>query len=198
MVSPEDLFDIETFKDDPRPFFRFAQNLYPGKIDPSPSHNFLAWLDKNNMLLRVYTQNVDGLEQQAGVHKNKVVHVHGSLLNATCMKCNAKYSAADIASDVNEGQVPLCQRLKEKKPKNRTENAAMNAQPTRTLRKRSFQQYSENNRFGASNKDDVCGGVVKPNITFFGEKLGSYVGQSLQKDYEKADALIVMGTSLSV
>jgi hypothetical protein len=43
-----------------------------------------------------------------------------------------------------------------------------------------------------------CGGIIKPNITFFGEKLNNQVGQWLQKDCNVADALLVMGTSLSV
>lgn len=152
--------------------------------------------------MRVYTQNIDGLEEQAGVDKNKVVYAHGSLLNAVCMKCNAKYIAADIAVDVKEGRVPLCRRIKEKnksKPKAKETADQIQNQPshTRALRKRSFQQYSENG-FGITTKDDTCGGVIKPAVTFFGEKLGSDVGLSLQKDWSKADALIVMGTSLSV
>ena len=52
LASPEDLFDIETFRDDPRPFFRFAHSLYPGSIEPSASHRFLAWLDRRGRLLR--------------------------------------------------------------------------------------------------------------------------------------------------
>jgi NAD-dependent SIR2 family protein deacetylase len=34
LTSPEDLFDIETFVDDPRPFYKFAKSLYPGNIEP--------------------------------------------------------------------------------------------------------------------------------------------------------------------
>ena len=67
LTCPEDLFDIEFFNDDPKPFFKFAHSLYPGSIKPSPSHNFLAWLDKQGILLRVYTQNIDALEVRAGV-----------------------------------------------------------------------------------------------------------------------------------
>lgn len=201
LASPEDLFDIETFKEDPRPFFRFAKTLYPGKIDPSPCHNFLAWLNQNNKLLRVYTQNIDGLEEKAGVDRGKVVYAHGSLLSATCLKCNARYKAADIAADVKEGRVPLCQRVKEKNTKEVSVNPQQQQQHSRPLRKRSFIQYSEEGFSSVvkdATNDGVCGGVVKPDITFFGEKLGSGVGLSLQKDWSKADALIVMGTSLSV
>ena len=68
-------------------------------------------------MLRIYTQNIDTLEQSAGVRSDKVVYAHGSLLDATCTKCKAKYSAADIASDVKSGTVPLCQRQRNKKAK---------------------------------------------------------------------------------
>lgn len=207
MASPEDLFDFETFRDDPRPFYKFAKALYPGSIEPGGSHKFLAWLDRNKMLLRVYTQNIDALEQSAGVSSSKVVYAHGSLLDAACMKCKAKYSAADIASDVQSGRVPLCQRPKNKKarPNPPSESAAKAKAPPaerrRSLRrsaKRDIVQSEIDNNFEVSMKKGLCCGVVKPNITFFGEKLGNEVGRSLQKDYEKADCLIVMGTSLSV
>jgi NAD-dependent SIR2 family protein deacetylase len=44
----------------------------------------------------------------------------------------------------------------------------------------------------------MCGGVIKPNVTFFGERLDDRVGRCLRKDSLVADALVVMGTSLSV
>lgn len=43
-----------------------------------------------------------------------------------------------------------------------------------------------------------CEGVVKPDITFFGEKLKSKVRTSIRRDVDKADLIIVVGTSLKV
>ena len=45
------------------------------------------------MLLRVYTQNIDGLETAAGVSDKKMVYAHGSLKWAKCMRCGKKKSA---------------------------------------------------------------------------------------------------------
>lgn len=45
---------------------------------------------------------------------------------------------------------------------------------------------------------DVCGGVVKPDIVFFGEDLPQRFKDLLQPDLSKCDLLIVMGTSLKV
>ncbi len=47
-------------------------------------------------------------------------------------------------------------------------------------------------------KQGLCGGVIKPNVTFFGKKLCNEVGRNLQRDSVHTDALIDMGTSLSV
>jgi NAD-dependent histone deacetylase SIR2 len=44
----------------------------------------------------------------------------------------------------------------------------------------------------------MCGGVIRPNVTFFGERLDDGVGRRLREDALVADALVVMGTSLSV
>jgi len=205
LTSPEDLFDIESFRDDPRPFFKFAHSLYPGSIEPGPSHQFLAWLNNKGMLLRIYTQNIDTLEQSAGVRSERVVYAHGSLLNATCMKCKAKYSASDIASDVQSGTVPLCRRRCKKKAKlssARSTKEASAAAPTpvkhtRILRRSSTTTKTDDN-YQSLVKQGFCCGVIKPNITFFGEKLDNDVGRRLQTDSQTADALIVMGTSLSV
>ena len=45
---------------------------------------------------------------------------------------------------------------------------------------------------------DECNGIVKPDITFYGENLPETFGQMYKMDVEQADALIVLGTSLQV
>ena len=47
-------------------------------------------------------------------------------------------------------------------------------------------------------KRGTCGGVFKPNITFFGENIPNKSIKKIEADIEKADALIVIGTSLQV
>jgi NAD-dependent SIR2 family protein deacetylase len=127
--SPEELFDIDIFTDNPTPFYKFAKSFgYYDETDNNSnneninntkhkfksstiSHYFLAQLAKNKQLRRIYTQNIDGLEILAGVPPSKIVYAHGSLANgATCMNCSALYSAHDIAEDVRFGRVPLCTR----------------------------------------------------------------------------------------
>ena len=64
-------------------------------------------------------------------------------------------------------------------------------------------QYPEEYVKDAIFKDEIprcrsCQGLVKPCITFFGESLPEEFAVGVQRDFPKADLLIVMGTSLQV
>ena len=167
--DPQELFDIHFFDDDEGiQFYKFAHALWPREnIVPSPTHRFLSALDREGRLLRVYTQNIDGLERKAKISATRIVECHGTLLTATCRgnghnessgsskrtACHAVCAAADLSADVEAHQVPRCRR---------------------------------------------CGGVWKPDVTFFGEPLVASVGKTLEKDRNKVDLLLVIGTSLQV
>jgi NAD-dependent SIR2 family protein deacetylase len=139
------------------------------------------------------------------VRSEKIIYAHGSLSNATCMKCKATYSAVDIASDVQLGRVPLCHRPRKNKAKliddtlteQLTQSTTIVQHHSMSLRRSSTKPKSADT-YEQFLRKGLCGGVIKPNVTFFGEKLDNSVGCSLEKDYDKADALLVMGTSLSV
>ena len=173
LSTPEELFHMEVFQEDPRPFYSFAKStLYASDPDFTPSHKFLALLDEMKMLRRIYTQNIDGLEVKAGISPNKVVYAHGSLSTSTCLRCKNKVETDSIRKEVLSGNVPRCKIR---------------------LRKRRKRQDNDSESIG-----QICNGVLKPNITFFGEKLNDKVRRCLESDHSKADALIIIGTSLSV
>lgn len=102
LPDPQSMFCIDYFRKDPRPFFKFAREIYPGQFKPSPSHQyvklnvymfgnhslllfsfsrFIKVLEKKERLLRNYTQNIDTLEQVIGIenviecHGNKIIFV---------------------------------------------------------------------------------------------------------------------------
>jgi NAD-dependent SIR2 family protein deacetylase len=62
----------------PRPLAPAPQELFPGGYAPTPAHFLLRLLSERGLLLRVFTQNIDGLEQLAGVPADRVVAAHGS------------------------------------------------------------------------------------------------------------------------
>ena len=69
--SPEELFDIDFFRDDPAPFYQLAHKISPGLHQPSWTHFFIVLLEQQKKLLRNFTQNIDGLEHVAGEVHNK-------------------------------------------------------------------------------------------------------------------------------
>ena len=197
LSCPEDLFDLSFFQDEPGPFYAFAKNLYYPKgedikVEPSDSHKLLALLEQRKMLLRIYSQNIDGLENMAGVSNKKIVYAHGSLRWASCTRCQRKVSAEEIMPAIRKGSVARC---KAESNSRRNSNTSTTSSATASPRE-PLQRLSKRQRVTTS--DDVCGGVFKPGVTFFGESLNDSVRRSLEADRDKVDALIVIGTSLSV
>lgn len=106
LPDPQSMFDIEYFRRDPRPFFKFAKEIYPGQFQPSPCHKFISMLDKQGKLLRNYTQNIDTLEQVAGVQR--IIQCHGSFATASCLICKYKVDCDAIREDIFNQVVPHC------------------------------------------------------------------------------------------
>ncbi|KAM6916241.1 NAD-dependent protein deacetylase sirtuin-1 [Xenentodon cancila] len=111
LPDPQSMFDIEYFRRDPRPFFKFAKEIYPGQFQPSPCHRFISMLDKQGKLLRNYTQNIDTLEQVAGVQQ--IIQCHGSFATASCLLCKHKVDCDAIREDIFNQVVPRCPRCQD-------------------------------------------------------------------------------------
>ncbi|XP_078499330.1 NAD-dependent protein deacetylase sirtuin-1 [Lissotriton helveticus] len=114
LPDPQAMFDIDYFKKDPRPFFKFAKEIYPGQFQPSLCHKFIAMLDKDRKLLRNYTQNIDTLEQVAGIQR--VIQCHGSFASASCLTCRYKVDSEAVRGDIFNQVVPRCPRCLPNEP----------------------------------------------------------------------------------
>ena len=77
LCDPQEMFDMSVFKDNPEIFYSFARELYPTMDVRKTSrvHRWIKRLERDGKLLRNYTQNIDTLEQTAGI--KKVLHAHG-------------------------------------------------------------------------------------------------------------------------
>lgn len=106
--DPRDMFDIEYFRKNPLPFYRFARALYPGQFRPTIGHKFIKCIEDHNKLLRNYSQNIDTLEKQTGI--KRVIECHGSFAQATCTNCKESVDGDIIRDDVLNQKIPLCSR----------------------------------------------------------------------------------------
>ncbi|KAJ5929455.1 hypothetical protein N7454_006405 [Penicillium verhagenii] len=196
LSDPQEVFDINIFQEDPSIFFSIAKDILPTEKKYSPTHGFIKLLQDHGKLLTNYTQNIDNIEANAGVRADKMVQCHGSFANATCVKCGFKVPGDAIFDQIKEGVIPECKLCRQ-----RIEEESLKSQGLK--RKRSSNGTQKNRKDeDSSDEDDYeipTPGVMKPDITFFGEDLPDEFGQRLlHHDRELADLVIVIGTSLKV
>ncbi|KAF9564294.1 SIR2-domain-containing protein [Agrocybe pediades] len=185
--DPQQMFDINYFRENPSVFYSFASQIYPSNFVPSPCHRFIKLIEDKGKLLRNYTQNIDTLETLAGV--KKVLQCHGSFATASCLLCRQRVPGTEIEADILNHKVPLCKSC------NPTPTAPI--KPKKTSKKKAKGQWDSDVE-DESDAPEYPAGIMKPDITFFGEKLTDDFDHSLAEDRWNVDLLLVIGTSLKV
>ena len=72
---------------------------------PNAAHGAIAELDQSGAVaLRVITQNVDGLHQQAGLPVSKLLELHGSSRSVVCTACGARTSVEEAFARIDAGE----------------------------------------------------------------------------------------------
>jgi NAD+-dependent protein deacetylase SIR2 len=176
-------------------FYHLAGDILPDLHRWTPTHQFIKLLQDKGKLLRNYTQNIDNVESHAGIQKEKMIQCHGSWATATCRKCGFNVPGEDIFDSVKAKEVAKCKRC----------IASLAApKPQGMKRKRSANGSSKPRKRSGGDSDDDSEydipepGVMKPDITFFGEKLPDAFFNTIQTDRDVVDLVIVMGTSMKV
>ena len=148
--DPDTVFDINYFRQNPKPFYQFARDFLTleDKIRPTFAHKFLAGLEAKNKLQAVITQNIDSLHQLAG--SKNIFEMHGSFWSSRCLDCGEEFDFALMKKILLEEDIPEC----------------------------------------------VCGGVIKPDIVFFGENV-KYFNEAIDAA-ANSDLFFVIGTSCVV
>ncbi len=77
--------------------------------EPNHGHHFFADLQKQNRLLGLITQNIDGLHEKSGVPEEAIIRLHGWLHTAVCLSCGEEISMDDACERVRaEDPAPVC------------------------------------------------------------------------------------------
>ncbi|KAG1864803.1 DHS-like NAD/FAD-binding domain-containing protein [Suillus subluteus] len=191
--DPQQMFDIHYFRENPAVFYHQAHLraryirliLYLLLVTDSSK-----LIEDRGKLLRNYTQNIDTLETLTGI--TRVLQCHGSFATATCIQCRRRTPGTEIEKDIMEHRVPFCTVcLEAKKEAEEVRQAAFK----KKAKKRGRKEWEE----GSDEEEEAIPvGVMKPDITFFGEKLADDFEHALEDDRDKVDLLIVIGTSLKV
>lgn len=153
---------------------------------PNPAHYALAQLELHGLLKAgIVTQNVDRLHHKAG--SLNVVELHGRNDRLACLSCSSTYNRKAVHQQLE----------------------SMNAEFMETQRQRSEDDVGKVLR--ADGDADVesdekfqvaccqrCGGVLKPQVVFFGDNVQPEVKRAAESAILSADRLLVVGTSLEV
>lgn len=102
----EQIFDINYYRYAPEPFGKLAQTLWPGEYKPTLTHKFLKALEPK--LLRIYTQNIDGLERLSGIEEKLLMECHGHFRSASCIDCQKAADIDTVKETFIKGDIPVC------------------------------------------------------------------------------------------
>jgi NAD-dependent SIR2 family protein deacetylase len=149
-----------------------------GLAQPNASHQALAVLEAQGRVELLLTQNVDRLHQRAG--SQQVIDLHGRLDQVRCMGCEQRSSRAEFQQLLLAGN-PGWEQLQ----------AAQAPDGDADLEGVDFSGF------------DVpacprCGGVMKPDVVFFGESVPRQRVETVHAHLRQADAVLVVGSSLMV
>lgn len=145
--------------------------------EPNLAHRALATMEARNLLTGVITQNVDGLHQAAG--SRRVVELHGSLGRVKCLSCGERF----------DRRVVQAQLLRDN-PGWMTELIAVAPDGDAEI--------PEDALDGFSVPSCACGGDLMPHVVFFGGHVEPTVLDEAWNVLAEADALLVVGSSLTV
>ena len=145
---------------------------------PNDGHLALAQMERDGVASGVITQNVDGLHQDAG--SLRVVDLHGRLDRVRCLQCGQAYARSAIAEQIELANPGLGRQVD-----------SSQVQPDGDVKVPSDIPFTVP-------ACDVCGGMLKPEVVFFGEFVPPSVFQSASALVSTSDALVVAGSSLVV
>lgn len=145
---------------------------------PNAAHHALAQLEREGYVSCVITQNVDNLHRAAG--NRNVIDLHGTLQHTRCLGCSAQGSRAEFQD-----------RLQESNPGWRANVAAIAPDGDARLANDGFDRFDVP-------ECAVCGGIIKPDVVFFGEAVPESRSASAKRFLAQSTALLVVGSSLMV
>jgi len=145
---------------------------------PNTAHQALARLEANGLLDTLITQNVDGLHHRAG--NQRVIDLHGRLDTVVCLACEQPVDRAVWQ-----------QRLADANPGWYGQSAGIRPDGDIDLDDDACQDFRVPDC-------DSCGGILKPDVVFFGESVPKDRVAFATDAVARAAALLVVGSSLMV
>lgn len=149
-----------------------------GRALPNDAHRALARLGQMGRTEVLVTQNVDGLHQSAG--STDVIDLHGRLDKVRCMSCERRIDRAVFQDWLLELNPSWDLLDAQDAPDGDADLEGLD--------------FSDFEIPACAN----CGGILKPDVVFFGESVPGERVSAAMAGVERADAVLVVGSSLMV
>jgi NAD-dependent SIR2 family protein deacetylase len=148
---------------------------------PNAGHRALAELERIGVVTGVVTQNVDLLHTKAG--SRAVVNLHGTYAQVVCLGCGFTLTRAQLADELEDLNPGFLERA------DAVGGIAVAPDADAMVEDTSSFRYVDCPR---------CGGMLKPDIVYFGESVPKDRVAQAYSLVDGADALLVAGSSLTV
>jgi NAD-dependent SIR2 family protein deacetylase len=155
------------------------------RTEPNAGHRALAQLEDRGVVRGVITQNVDLLHEDAG--SRNVIDLHGRYDRVICLQCGRVISRAHLAERLTALNPHFLEEVLEAGRTVADIEVAPDADAV----------VEQTAHFRPA-PCEFCGGVLKPEIVYFGETVPRERVQRAYAMVDDAGALLVAGTSLTV
>jgi len=145
---------------------------------PGASHHALRCLEKHGYIELLVTQNVDRLHQKAG--HEKCIDLHGVLATVSCISCQATIERDEFQTELLQRNDWLNHLTAAHAPDG---DADLEIDSLDSMHVPACK---------------LCGGLLKPDVVFFGETVPKPIVSTAMQALAGADALLVAGSSLMV
>jgi NAD-dependent SIR2 family protein deacetylase len=173
----------QAFTGDPGTYRRYWARSFVGwpifsAAEPNRSHHALAALERSGRMASLVTQNVDGLHQRAG--SIEVIDLHGRLDGVVCLGCGDTRPRAALQPqlrDINPDWQPYSATAAPDGDADIDAEAVARFIPPQCTH---------------------CGGMLKPDVVFFGENVPRARYAQALDALHASDGVLAVGTSLMV
>jgi len=145
---------------------------------PNDAHHALATLERRGRIVQLVTQNVDGLHHAAG--SENVIDLHGRIDTVRCLGCRQRTSRDELQRE-----------LERRNPSFAALDAVEAPDGDADLEGVAFETFDVPSC-------NACGGLLKPDVVFFGENVPAERVQRAMAPIASSDAMLVVGSSLMI
>ena len=145
---------------------------------PGAAHRALAQMERAGRIGLLLTQNVDGLHNAAG--SRQTIDLHGRIDTVRCLACETRTPRTEFQATLRARNPRWAELEARAAPDGDADLDGLD--------------------FGAFDVPDcpLCGGMLKPDVVFFGESVPKERVAASFAALEQADAMLVAGSSLMV